>query len=167
MLTRLAKYLIERARRTPYFPILSPDGKEVYMDRHWLFNPYRQTETGATVARFPRLPSARVHHIMVADGDRHLHDHPWNAVSVILSGWYMEEREGGKVHMREAGDIVHLKHGQFHRIIGVSPGGVHTLFITGKYRGTWGFKIPWREYLQQRQDLDNIKLRDANNEQEN
>jgi hypothetical protein len=31
-------------------------------------------------------------------------------------------------------------------------GGATTLFITGKYRGTWGFlvdgvKVPWREYL--------------------
>lgn len=39
-----------------------------------------------------------------------------------------------------------------HRISEVSEGGVYTLFISGKWRGVWGFlvdgvKVPWKKYL--------------------
>src|SRR5882757_10670128 len=34
----------------------------------------------------------RVHHIMLSDYDC-LHDHPWNFVSIILKGSYVEARE--------------------------------------------------------------------------
>lgn len=70
----VANWLIRRAQRRPYSPIIK-SGK-LYMDRWWLFNPY--PDTGAS--------------------------------------------------------------------------GVYTLFITGPYRGTWGFlvggvKVKWRDYL--------------------
>lgn len=54
--------------------------------------------------------------------------------------------------MREDDDTAALRFGEYHRITEVSEGGVWTLFVTGRYRGTWGFlvngkKVPWREYL--------------------
>lgn len=147
-------WLISRAQRTPYINIPSRDGKQTYMERWWLFNPYGKDADGEdTPARIPWLPSVRIHHICLADEDRDMHDHPWNARTVILRGWYVEEREGSKRGLvRWPGYTGRLLYGQYHRIAYVSDGGVWTLFITGRKRGTWGFKVngakvPWRQYL--------------------
>lgn len=149
-------WLIRRAKRTPYYDIKGPDDS-VYMGRWWLFNPYGKDGDGnQTPARLSWLPSIRIHHIMRPDSDRHMHDHPWNARTIILKGWYSEERPAGQgnrsMHMRAAGYSGRLMFGQYHRIDEISPGGVWTLFITWSKRGTWGFdvdgtKVPWREYL--------------------
>jgi hypothetical protein len=156
---RIADWIIERAQRTPYHHIQGEDGT-VYMYRWWLFNPYPTKGWRAL------MPSMRVHRIMRADQDKHLHDHPWNARTFILRGWYTEDRPyAGEplppgvavpefyTYLRRAGDTVALRFGEYHRIEAVPPGGeVWTLFITGKKRGTWGFlvdgvKVPWRKYL--------------------
>lgn len=167
----IANWLIERAQRTPYEHIQSLDGNERYMGRWWLFNPYPHGSDGDH-RRIAWLPSVRIHHICREDQDRHLHDHPWNARTIILRGWYNEERPfdpadplpEGSVYglqvngqlrqqfFREHGYTGRLLFGQYHRITAVSPGGVWTLFIVGRKRGTWGFqvdgkKVPWREYL--------------------
>lgn len=169
----VAAWIIARAARTPYLHIRSADGQEVYMGRWWLFNAYdRETH----LARIRWIPwSIRVHHIMRPDADRDLHDHPWDARTVILRGSYTEERlepcetadllkrdadlrwvPGYEIHRlairtRQAGDTAQLKHGEYHRIEEVSPGGVYTLFITSRWKGDWGFlvngvKVAWREY---------------------
>jgi hypothetical protein len=145
---RVADWLIARAQRTPYSPIMSPNGHTLYMGRWWLFNPY--PGQGDERKRWAWLPSIRVHHICVEDQDRHHHTHPWNCRTIILRGGYVEARpdELGDSHFtRSAGDTARIKHYDLHHIIEVSEGGVWTLFITGKYRKTWGFLIPWREYL--------------------
>jgi hypothetical protein len=89
---------------------------------------------------------------MEPDHDRHLHDHPWNARTFILHGWYLEENPGDTIRFCDAGYTGRLLFGQYHRIEAVSPGGVLTVFVTWKYRGTWGFmvdgkKIPYYDYL--------------------
>lgn len=157
MLTLLAKllarpivadWIITRAQLTPYHHIADPNG-DIYMYRWWLFNPYPTKGWRAL------LPSVRVHRIMREDRDGHMHDHPWNARTVILRGWYTEvraERDGNFVYARVEGDTVPLRFGEYHRIAHVAEGGAYTLFITGKKRGTWGFlvdgvKVPWRKYL--------------------
>lgn len=145
---RVADWLISRAQRTPYSHLPG------YMGRWWLFNPY-ETAQGERVARnwfMRQLPSIRIHHILRADDERHLHDHPWNARTFILRNLYWEKREDGQVYMRQVGTTARLRFGEFHRITGVQHGGVWTLFITWRYRGTWGFKVgdrkvPWRDYL--------------------
>jgi len=149
---RAVDWLIQRAHRTPYYPITSMDGTEIYMWRGWLFNPYGKDGDGdVTPPRWAWLPSIRVHHIRRADQDRHEHDHPWNARTFILRGWYIEQR-GGAEHMRAAGYTGRLMFGEYHRIAEVCPAGVWTLFVTGRKRGGWGFwvdgrKVGWREYL--------------------
>jgi hypothetical protein len=171
----VALWIIQRAQRTPYFHIMSADGSNRYMGRWWLFNPYGRTDDGEQgPARYKWLPSVRVHHIMRPDLDRHLHDHPWNARTIILRGWYSEERPTGKCTTedlmqycsgtkvrhgvelslieRSAGYTGRLLFGQYHRIARVPDEGVWTIFITWKKRGTWGFdvdgvKVPHREYL--------------------
>lgn len=147
----VSDWLIRQAQHTPYTHITSPDGSTVYMYRWWLFNPYDE-QTRKT--RYTWCPiSIRVHRIMTPDHDRHLHDHPWNARTIILRGHYWEDTEDGRRVARRPGDTRTLKFGEYHRIARVAlMGGATTLFITGKYRGTWGFlvdgvKVPWREYL--------------------
>lgn len=145
---RVASWLIARAQRTPYSPIMSPDGQTLYMGRWWLFNPY--PGAGDERKRWSWLPSVRVHHICVEDQDRHHHTHPWNCRTIILRGCYVEERPGpdGMVtHVRFAGQTARIMHYDLHRISAVPLDGVWTLFITGRYRKTWGFLVPWREYL--------------------
>jgi hypothetical protein len=164
----VANWIIIRAQRTPYLHILSHDESETYMGRWWLFNPYSRGDHAPKYSWWPW--SVRVHHIMRADADRDLHDHPWNARTIILRGWYHEERLLSKddpLHIempapegsewteflsRKPGDTARLSHGEYHRIDRVSPDGVYTLFFTGPWQGMWGFlvnglKVPWREYL--------------------
>ncbi|WP_317002384.1 hypothetical protein RYH72_003058 [Pseudomonas syringae pv. actinidiae] len=159
----IAAWLINRAQRTPYLHIRSADGQEVYMGRWWLFNPY---DNETRERRFKWSPwSIRIHHIMRPDADRDLHDHPWNARTVILRGWYTEQRlldvglptsmEVTEYITRRPGDTAQLSFGEYHRIDEVSEEGVYTLFISGPYQGTWGFlvngvKVAWREYTGER-----------------
>ena len=163
----IADWLIARAKLTPYQHIMSADGTEMYMGRWWLFNPYSRETHKAALWWCPW--SFRIHHIMRPDEDRDLHDHPWNARTIILRGWYTEQRPAGAEWKkavlagmvsnpeqkwvdwvmkdacewikRDQGDTASLNHGEYHRIDQVSPGGVITLFITSKWRGDWGFLV--------------------------
>lgn len=151
-LPRVFAWLVRRAQRTSYAHIYSPDGRDIYMARYWLFNAYPWPSGSKRAWWREMLPSMRVHHIMRPDDDRHLHDHPWNARTFILEGHYVEEREGGKIAVRLSGTTARIRHGEYHRITQVSRNGVWTLFVTWKYRGTWGFKVdgrkvPWKDYL--------------------
>lgn len=151
---RVADWIIKRAQQTPYSDIVT-DG-DVYMRRWWLFNPYPGTYQGGTyLRRYPWCPiSIRVHQILRPDRERDLHDHPWNARTFILRGSYAEVREGSdRWEIRLPGDTAPLRFGEFHRIVSVIDSHVpFTLFVTGKYQGTWGFKVdgkkvPYREHL--------------------
>jgi hypothetical protein len=146
----IAEWLIARAKLTPYQHIMSADGTEMYMGRWWLFNPYSRETHKPALWWCPW--SFRIHHIMRPDEDRDLHDHPWNARTIILRGWYIEQRQI-MWRRRATGDTARLNHGEYHRIDQVSPCGVITLFITSKWRGDWGFlvngvKVPWRTYTE-------------------
>lgn len=185
----VVEMLIKRAAKTPYHHLASADGQDVYMARYWLFNPYDRETQQVKYRWFPW--SIRLHFIHREDLDRDLHDHPWNARTVILRGGYTEQRpfrtcgpddpiweqldplgwrhshasKGAPVTTYEfidriAGDTAALKHGDYHRIDSIAPGGAITLFITGRYRGPWGFlvdgvKVGWRKYrgLDEDQDL--------------
>lgn len=133
--------------------IYGQDGS-LYMERFALF----QT----------KYLSARLHHIVREDRDRHLHDHPWDFTSVVLQGGYQEFtpfRESGEPVWslgssedevcfgcwRLAGSIGRRRALDRHKIAQVLP-DTWTLFITGPYKNQWGFytrngKIPYREYL--------------------
>lgn len=89
-------------------------------------------------------------HMQVAsDPDRPLHDHPWDSMTVMLAGWYIELYrvlnldtiyQEGRREIR-TGDTVFRPASQAHRLI--LPEGVPytmTIFSTGpKYR-EWGFR---------------------------
>lgn len=150
---KVFNYLLNMAKKTPYTHIYGEQDKQLYMERYWLFNPY---PVSGGKSRYNWLPlSIRIHKIVKPDNDRHLHDHPWNARTFILKGWYTEERFAmlfNDWYTRFTGDTSRLNFGEYHRITEVSENGVYTLFVTGKYRGTWGFlvdglKVPYKKYL--------------------
>lgn len=107
-----------------------------------------------------RTPWLRVfiHDIHETDQDRHLHDHPWSFISIILSGGYTElycedsQDDPWVVEQRRWPRFsVHLmRHTAAHRIIDASP-GLRTLVIAGPRRQDWGFHtengfVGWRAY---------------------
>lgn len=128
--------ILRYSTREPYWHL------QGYMNRNWVFNPY--DKDNVTRYSWTRV-SARTHHILRADIDRHLHSHPWNARTIILRGWYKEVRldaHGNEVMFtRRAGDTSRLNHGEYHRIVEVSEGGVWTLFFTFGNLGPWGFLV--------------------------
>lgn len=157
---RVADWIIRRAMRTPYFHLAG------YMERYWLFNGYSsdQSLTPAErrkAKRFPWFPySIRIHHILRADTARHKHDHPWAARTIVLRGFYVEDRilshgvdpalgpwSMGAVFHRFPGDTATLKVGEWHDIKYVSPGGVWTFFIVGDFEEDWGFLVNGKKVL--------------------
>lgn len=174
---RIADWLIERAQRTPYSHLQREDGS-YYMRRFWLV-PYNYIPSfGPTGCGWVswRRPLARilqhmniairVHHILAPDRDRHLHDHPWWWISVVLKGWYLEKipefqwplddlwglgSEPGVIRMRGQGSYALRRPTDRHAITQIPEGGVWTLFITFKKVQTWGFyteagKVPHQVY---------------------
>lgn len=179
----VANWLIRRAMKTPYSHLPSND-EPTYMARYWLFNPYPISSEHRKRWSFPW--SIRIHHIKRKDGDRDLHDHPFNARTIILKGWYSEKRlitgaerearlaaipenaifaraaidkaEMSEHFLRQEGDTSKIGFQQYHQITDVSEGGVWTLFISGPWRGVWGFlvdgaKVPHKTYLGEEPDL--------------
>lgn len=88
-----------------------------------------------------------LHRFVSADGDRFLHDHPFRALSLVLSGGYVEERLQALdlprplVCRREVRWFNCLAPSAFHRIARVRP-GTWTLFIHSPHRKAWGFLMP-------------------------
>jgi hypothetical protein len=152
----IVDWLIDQAMKTPYSHIQSRYLEGIYMFRYWLLNAYTKISKNKTIQKLrSRLSSVRLHKIMLPDSDSHLHDHPWNARTIILRGMYIEERmmPDGTIQQftRRAGDTATLKFGEYHRIVLIPKEGVWTMFISQKYQGTWGFlvdgiKVPHREY---------------------
>lgn len=132
------KRLLARAKKTPYSHIYGEDDGLLYMERYWLLNPYPES---GTERKINWLPSIRIHKIVRPDPDRHLHDHPWNARTIILKGWYAECRENAVNMVRARGNTARLNFGEYHKITSVDSNGAYTLFIAGKYRGVWGFLV--------------------------
>jgi hypothetical protein len=149
--TRIADAIIARAKRTPYIHL---DG---YMNRWWLL-PYNRFGI-----------AARVHQILRSDEDRHLHDHPWWYVTIILRGGYLEHTDrGGDMDLKwyGPGSVLFRRASHYHRLVlrrGVGESLYNypcwTLFITGPKRkdhdpehSCWGFfvdgkKVPADVYL--------------------
>lgn len=98
------------------------------------------------------------HRIFRPDRQRDLHDHPWNFLSIVLRGWYVEEvpvkntispftdsRMVSWLNFKRAEDRHSIT------VVGRSP--VWTLVFTGRKRRTWGFWVDggsrwvrWTEY---------------------
>lgn len=92
--------------------------------------------------------TAYLHRFVGADGDRDVHDHPWNfALALGLAGSYIEQRvttldaETGwqaRYHHMFPGKISRLGPRVFHQIIRTEP-DTWTLFVHGRRVKVWGF----------------------------
>lgn len=166
-MTRLAAYLIERAKRTPYFHLAG------YMNRWWLV-PYTYAGSAAQpgdgtgwvswrrpIARVLQHlgVAVRVHQILRSDTGRDPHDHPWPYVTVILRGGYYESRYDKKGQYASqdwhgAGSVLFRRASSLHKLTLVGENRPYTLFVTGRYSQRWGFmtpagKVPHSEYRKQ------------------
>lgn len=90
--------------------------------------------------------NAYLHEFLRSDWDRHLHDHPWQSLSLCLSGRAIEHyrlSETGRTCARpvQAGDVIYRPINLAHRIE-VVEGPLYTIFITGPVMREWGFQTP-------------------------
>lgn len=117
---------------------------------------------------FPRVFGIRpmLHHFHRPDGDRALHNHPWEwAFSIILAGGYTEERRldaeselygEARTEVREVRRFNVLSGADYHRVVELK-GDTWSLFVTGPRAQGWGFLetlrngtekfTPWRKYI--------------------
>lgn len=92
--------------------------------------------------------SVRYHHIVDSDeGD--LHDHPWDFISIILSGSYVETTPTGEKEFG-TGSVLVRPAEQLHRLTLVSD-SVWTFVVLGPPRRRWGFQtssgwVHWSDY---------------------
>lgn len=82
-----------------------------------------------------------VHRFVASDPDRGVHDHPWPwAFSILLSGWYWEERRSG---MRVVRWFNWLTGDTFHRVILPRDRGIREVWTIFVHRDArvkpWGF----------------------------
>ena len=105
---------------------------EAYLQRH-----FAETRINGTQVWY--------HRFLRNDAERHLHNHPWKASSIILCGSYTEElmdysREGAITHERRLAGTTHwIGYDTTHRIIQVEP-NTWTMMIVERCRlPTWQF----------------------------
>jgi hypothetical protein len=101
--------------------------------------------------------SVRLHHILRSDADRHLHDHPFDFTSFLLTGGYIEvtpwQPEIGPLARQQKFwkrfSLVRKRAEEAHLLVLMRP--VWTFVLTGPKRRNWGFHtekgwIYYREY---------------------
>lgn len=103
-----------------------------------------------------------LHRIDAPDPDRHLHNHPWNALVLVFSwrGYFqevlrcvytVEPCDARWKPVRERVRWFNLLGSNYHRISEVTP-GTWTLCITTGYKRQWGFNVDgehvyWKTYV--------------------
>lgn len=90
-----------------------------------------------------RLFSIFIHKIYQSDEDLHPHNHPWNFVSIILSGGYVETLYGAsnapeKV-VAKPFSVLFRRYYDFHKIELVST--TTSLVFTGRRIDQWGYLV--------------------------
>lgn len=81
-----------------------------------------------------------LHGIYKRDEDKHLHNHPWNFASIVLKGFYVEEKSDG-LNLRYPGQIAIRKKDVFHKIYSLCSKSVYTLNIMWGKEEVWGYKV--------------------------
>jgi hypothetical protein len=94
--------------------------------------------------------TSRFHEILRSDS-ADLHDHPWDFVTVILSGRYIESTPEGEQQFGP-GSVLIRKAEQMHRLT-LPDGPVWTYITVGPVRRRWGFStddgwVHWSDYLE-------------------
>lgn len=81
-----------------------------------------------------------IHTIYKADQDLHLHSHPWNFITVVLSGAYVALGTTG-LSVKEPGTISIMTRNGFHKIDEIVLGPVKTLFFTWGQHKSWYYLV--------------------------
>lgn len=94
--------------------------------------------------------NVRYHHIMTSDPSD-LHDHPWDYVTTLLAGAYVEVTPLGSMLYRAPCTLVRRAE-DAHRLE-LPEGPVWSLLVTGPVRRPWGFHteagwVPWHKHGQ-------------------
>lgn len=114
------------------------------------------TEVYLTRWRLVQTPwfGVLLHCIRRPDHDRHLHDHPWPFVSIILRGGYVERRarnvwratmhaaghpNRARLRTRRPGSIARMRRGEFHAIEALRAEPTWTLVLAGRRSNGWGY----------------------------
>lgn len=86
-----------------------------------------------------------VHKIVRPDGDRCRHDHPWNFVTLVLFGGYVEELRDGKSHEAKPFRLYKRSCSHSHRITSLPRSEAWTMVFMGRDQREWGFftKLGW------------------------
>lgn len=171
MLKLVVDLIIRLAKRTPYMHLYHADGT-LYMERYWLVPRFMLTRVpdglGWELKPWAKTwPTLRIHHIHTPDNDRHMHNHPWSFISLVLRGGYEEHRpliedperplfalNGREYHtlnVRKPGSVALRFTTDRHLIAKVDVGGAITLVGTAGKAQAWGFftetgYVPWRVY---------------------
>ena len=110
--------------------LITGDTRQPYLERYYVLG----------------WPGLRVylHRFVDDDSDRGRHDHPWSwALSIILAGYYHEQRRDG-MHIRRW--VNWITGDTFHRVTLPREGDIKrdvwTLFVHGPRVKAWGFARP-------------------------
>lgn len=116
--------------------IIKGDNEEPYLERYMLARWGKNGEHTLFLHRF-----------LDSDSDRGIHDHPWDSLSFILAGGYLEKRlihenNEEKVITRniKPGTFNKIKKDDFHRIVLKPKTTPWTIFYHGPRVKHWGFQ---------------------------
>lgn len=92
--------------------------------------------------------SIRLHHWVKGDPEHYQHSHPWNFITIVLRGGYLDVGEGRLPDKVHAPAIRYRPHTWRHSIINVVP---HTwsIVITGRVIRSWRYWIAADEVTEQ------------------
>ena len=101
------------------------------------------------MARHHINAAVRFHHLLADDPKRDLHDHPWDFISLLLTGGYREWTTDGAVE-HWAPTVVCRRAEDPHRLE-LLDGPMWTLISCGPFRRRWGFHtaagwVHWSDY---------------------
>ncbi len=135
---------------------------ELYLERFYLFGPDTGPTYGLGKPRLRFLPTVWLHCFHAPDGDRELHNHPWDiSKALILTGGYREARKYGPFlhyHTYKPWEINVIDRDTFHRITRLLEPEVWTLFCPGKRLDRWGFLNAQGEFRYHDQAADKSSI---------
>jgi hypothetical protein len=92
--------------------------------------------------------SLRVHHWTNDDDPRHMHDHAWWFLTLVLRGGYTDISQAGEgqpvVHDHLSAGSIRFRPALHRHSVMVDNGGAWTLVLTGPRERHWGFWVPGR-----------------------
>lgn len=113
-----------------------------------MFNKVKEIRSRSGVLHFQRWNiftvknffSVYLHIIHKADEDKHLHNHPWSFISLVLWGRYIERLEDKLVN-RYPLQVSYRRKNVFHKIHMLLSKKVITLNIMFSKQNNWGYKV--------------------------